>query len=105
MINHRDNLWSIVALLLVVLFCGSTNLFCVTVDTDNDDDTPPVTIELGVLASSRKASASHPSTARQDRIAAVPSTAAPNFVGKSAERQLESGRIQLSASFNVPLRC
>jgi hypothetical protein len=39
---------------LMLLVTGAAPLFVVSVDNDNDDDTPPITVELSLVAPSRK---------------------------------------------------
>ena len=39
---------------LMFLLAGTANLVCVTYDTDNDEDTPPITVELSIVAPSKK---------------------------------------------------
>ena len=39
---------------LMFLLAGTANLVCVSYDTDNDEDTPPITVELSVVAPSKK---------------------------------------------------
>lgn len=36
------------------LLAGTANLVCVSYDTDNDEDTPPITVELSIVAPSKK---------------------------------------------------
>jgi len=38
--------------LMLLLACGA-NLVCISFDTDNDEDTPPITIELSLVAPKR----------------------------------------------------
>ena len=39
---------------LMFLLAGTANLVCVSYDTDNDEDTPPITVELSIVAPSKK---------------------------------------------------
>ena len=39
----------------MVLLAGAANLVCISYDDDGDEDTPPVTIELNVVAPTRRA--------------------------------------------------
>lgn len=38
---------------LMLLLAGGANLVCISFDTDNDEDTPPITIELNLVAPKR----------------------------------------------------
>jgi hypothetical protein len=38
--------------LMLLLACGA-NLVCISFDTDNDEDTPPITVELSLVAPKR----------------------------------------------------
>jgi hypothetical protein len=38
----------------VLLLAGAANLFTVFVDNDDDEETPPITVELSFVATSRK---------------------------------------------------
>jgi len=40
---------------LMLLLTGAAPLFTVAVDNDDDDDTPPITVEMNLVAPSRKA--------------------------------------------------
>lgn len=55
---------------LMLLLTGAAPLFTVAVDNDNDDETPPITVEFNLDAPSRKAFHMHVSEA------SLPSTAA-----------------------------
>src|SRR6478672_7776877 len=50
---------------LMLLLTGAAPLFTVAVDNDDDDDTPPITIEINLVAPSRKTV--HMSTAEASR--------------------------------------
>src|SRR5947209_13208652 len=39
---------------MMLLLAGTANLICVSYDADDDDDTPPITIELSLAAPCRK---------------------------------------------------
>jgi hypothetical protein len=39
---------------MMILLAGAANLVCVSYDTDDDEDTPPITVELNLLTPSRK---------------------------------------------------
>jgi hypothetical protein len=39
---------------LMLLLIGAAPLFTVAVDNDDDDDTPPITVEINLVAPSRK---------------------------------------------------
>jgi hypothetical protein len=39
---------------LMFLLAGTANLVCVSYDTDNDEDTPPITVELSIVAPNKK---------------------------------------------------
>jgi hypothetical protein len=39
---------------LMFLLAGTANLVCVSYDADNDDETPPISIELSILAPCKK---------------------------------------------------
>ena len=39
---------------LMLLLAGAAPLFTVAVDNDDDDDTPPITVEINLVAPSRK---------------------------------------------------
>jgi hypothetical protein len=54
---------------LMLLLTGAAPLFTVAVDNDNDDETPPITVEFNLDAPSRKAFHMHVSEA------SLPSTA------------------------------
>jgi hypothetical protein len=38
---------------LMLLLAGGANLVCISFDTDNDEDTPPITVELNLVAPKR----------------------------------------------------
>jgi hypothetical protein len=44
--------FAIVALML--LLTGATPLFTLSIDADDDDDTPPITVEMNLVAPARK---------------------------------------------------
>ena len=39
---------------LMFLLAGTANLVCVSYDTDNDEDTSPITVELSIVVFSKK---------------------------------------------------
>ncbi|MGZ4854803.1 MAG: hypothetical protein ACXVKH_06215 [Candidatus Angelobacter sp.] len=39
---------------MMLLIAGTANLICVSYDADNDDETPPVTVELNLVAPCKK---------------------------------------------------
>ena len=39
---------------MMLLIAGAANLICVAYDADNDDETPPITVELSVVAPCKK---------------------------------------------------
>ena len=39
---------------MMILLAGAANLVCVSYDTDDDEDTPPITVEMNLLTPSRK---------------------------------------------------
>ena len=41
-------------LAVMILLAGAANLICVSYDADDDDDTPPVTVEMSLAAPCRK---------------------------------------------------
>jgi hypothetical protein len=41
-------------LAIMILLAGTANLICVSYDADDDDDTPPVTVEMSLAAPCRK---------------------------------------------------
>jgi hypothetical protein len=41
-------------LAIMILLAGAANLICVSYDADDDDDTPPVTVEMSLAAPCRK---------------------------------------------------
>jgi hypothetical protein len=43
-----------VVLGLMLLLAGAANLVCVSYDADNDEDTPPVTVEMNLIAPVKK---------------------------------------------------
>lgn len=49
---HRIFRGTVLALML--LLAGTANLVCVSYDADDDEDTPPVTVELNLVAPCRK---------------------------------------------------
>jgi hypothetical protein len=88
---------------LMLLLTGAAPLFTVAVDNDNDDETPPITVELNLDAPSRKVFHMHTSEA------SLPSTATEQVESLSMASftlqyqptlELETGLPQLV----VPLR-
>jgi hypothetical protein len=49
---HRSLRFAVLGLMF--LLAGTANLLCVSYDTDNDEDTPPITVELSIVAPSKK---------------------------------------------------
>lgn len=87
-------------LTLALLLSAPMNLFCIAVDTDNDDETPPITLELSVVAAYHELSNE---SAMQCSIAGVKNPAVvllPAFNG-TIDSELKAAAIP----FNVPLRC
>lgn len=39
---------------MMLLIAGTANLICVSYDADNDDETPPITVELNLVAPCKK---------------------------------------------------
>jgi hypothetical protein len=101
MIMCRKDVARLLVLLLVLLFNGSMNLFCVAVDSDNDDDTPPVNVELSILPASIESSQDAPPS--QLRVAPIHPSA-----GTSAQCSVPISNSKLkepAVLFSVPLRC
>lgn len=91
----------LLVLLLALLLNGSMNLFCYAVDSDNNDDTPPVNVELSILPAGSESSNDAP--ASQHGIATIDSSAVT-----SAQCSVPMGNSELqepTVPFSVPLRC
>jgi hypothetical protein len=54
---------------LMLLLAGAANMVCFSYDADNDEDTPPVTIELHVVAPERGHSAQARAVSHSSRSA------------------------------------
>jgi hypothetical protein len=101
MITFRKDAPRLLVLLLALLLNGSMNLFCVVVDADNDDDTPPVNIELSILLAANESS--HDAPAIQPGIATIHAPAVTSAQGPV--RISNSELKEPAVPFSVPLRC
>jgi hypothetical protein len=101
MIICRKNVSRLLVLALALFFIGSMNLFSVAVDSDNDDDTPPVNVEFSVLPAASEPS--HEAPARQHSVASVQPSAMTS-VQRSVPMS-NSELKELTIPFSVPLRC
>lgn len=54
---HKPSRLGLLAITLMLV--GAANLFTLSVDTDDDDDTPPITVELNFIAPARKSAHVH----------------------------------------------
>jgi len=101
MMVSRKNAARLLVLLLGVLLNGSMNLFCVAVDVDNDDDTPPVNVELSILPAASESS--HHTPANQASVATIHASAETSAQGSAPIRNSELQKAAIP--FSVPLRC
>jgi len=100
MITFRKDAPRLLLLLLALLLHGSINLFCVAVDSDSDDETPPVNVELSILPAASESS--HDAPASQLSLGMIHSSVT------SAQCSVPMSNSELekpAVPFSVPLRC
>jgi len=88
---------------LMLLLAGAANLVCISYDADDDEDTPPVSVELNIVAPSKR-SIQLPKLqthARSPRLhSAQPATGLLASAGFEQAPQLQEGPPQMV----IPLR-
>jgi len=96
----KRNFGRLLVLLLAFVAGGSSNLFCVSIDADNDDETAPIVVELGALPASCRA---------EQEPSAKEVRPLPLSVGLTGATQTSLGELQTSSGntsvLNSPLRC
>ena len=88
---------------MMLLLAGTANLVCMSYDADDDEDTPPISIELSIVAPCKKAiqvskPSSHARTSRLRDEKPVTAQATPAIFASPTLLDQTSPRLQ------VPLR-
>lgn len=100
-LKQRSVLSAILGLVLLVL--GGVNLFSVSVDNDDDDDTPPITVEFSFIGSAKKAIQTEKSESIQSKTDSARSEQLQHHAA-SRDGQAIAGFLKTSPQLVVPLR-